>query len=43
MNETMMNETMMNEIDNGGMKNAGILKYVYAHPLFRAPFVRMGD
>ena len=36
-------EAMIDEIDNGGMKDAGVIKYSYAHPLFWAPFVLVGD
>ena len=39
----VLREAMIDEIDNGGMKDAGVLKYSYAHPLFWAPFVLVGD
>lgn len=38
-----LREAMLDAIDNGGMKDAGILKYSYAHPIFWAPFVLVGD
>ena len=39
----VLREAMIDEIDKGGMKDAGVLKYSYAHPLFWAPFVLVGD
>lgn len=39
----VLREAMIDEIDKGGMKDAGALKYSYAHPLFWAPFVLVGD
>ncbi len=39
----VLREAMIDEIDNGGMKDAGVIKYSYAHPLFWAPFVLVGD
>jgi hypothetical protein len=34
---------MLNQIDQGGMKEGANMKYAYAHPLFWAPFVVVGD
>jgi tetratricopeptide (TPR) repeat protein len=39
----LLRQSMLNEIDHGGMKEGGNLKYAYAHPLFWAPFVVVGD
>ena len=39
----VLREAMIEEIDKGGMKDAGVIKYSYAHPLFWAPFVLVGD
>ena len=38
-----LREAMIDEIDHGGMKDGAVLKYAYAHPLFWAPFVLVGD
>jgi CHAT domain-containing protein len=34
---------MLNQVDQGGMKEGNTMKYSYAHPLFWAPFVVVGD
>ena len=39
----LLREAMLNQIDQGGMKEGGSMKYAYAHPLFWAPFVVVGD
>lgn len=39
----LLRQAMLNQIDQGGMKEGGNMKYVYAHPLFWAPFVVVGD
>lgn len=39
----LLRQAMLNQIDQGGMKEGGALKYAYAHPLFWAPFVVVGD
>jgi CHAT domain-containing protein len=38
-----LRQAMMELVDRGGMKAAGAMKYSYAHPLFWAPFVVVGD
>ena len=38
-----LRQAMLNQIDQGGMKEGGMMKYSYAHPLFWAPFVVVGD
>ena len=38
-----LKQAMLNQIDQGGMKEGGTMKYSYAHPLFWAPFVVVGD
>lgn len=39
----LLRKAMLNQIDQGGMKEGGNMKYAYAHPLFWAPFVVVGD
>ena len=39
----LLRQAMLNQIDQGGMKEGGNMKYAYAHPLFWAPFVVVGD
>jgi CHAT domain-containing protein len=39
----LLRQAMLDQIDNGGMKEGGNMKYAYAHPLFWAPFVVVGD
>jgi CHAT domain-containing protein len=39
----LLRQAMINQIDQGGMKEGGNMKYAYAHPLFWAPFVVVGD
>ena len=39
----LLTQAMLDQIDNGGMKEGGNMKYAYAHPLFWAPFVVVGD
>jgi CHAT domain-containing protein len=39
----LLRQAMLNQIDQGGMKEGGSMKYAYAHPLFWAPFVVVGD
>lgn len=39
----LLRQAMLNQIDQGGMKEGGNMKYSYAHPLFWAPFVVVGD
>jgi len=39
----LLRQAMLSQIDNGGMKEGGNMKYAYAHPLFWAPFVVVGD
>ena len=39
----LLRQAMLNQIDQGGMKEGGNMKYTYAHPLFWAPFVVVGD
>ena len=38
-----LRQSMLNQVDQGGMKEGGTMKYSYAHPLFWAPFVVVGD
>lgn len=38
-----LRQAMMELVDRGGMKANGAMKYSYAHPLFWAPFVVVGD
>jgi CHAT domain-containing protein len=38
-----LRQAMLNQIDQGGMKEGATMKYSYAHPLFWAPFVVVGD
>ncbi len=38
-----LRQAMMELVDHGGMKANGAMKYSYAHPLFWAPFVVVGD
>ena len=39
----LLRQAMLNQIDQGGMKEGSTLKYAYAHPLFWAPFIVVGD
>jgi CHAT domain-containing protein len=39
----LLRQAMLNQIDQGGMKEGNSMKYAYAHPLFWAPFVVVGD
>ena len=39
----LLRQAMLNQIDNGGVKEGGKMRYSYAHPLFWAPFVVVGD
>jgi len=39
----LLRQAMLNQIDQGGMREGGNMKYAYAHPLFWAPFVVVGD
>ncbi len=39
----LLRQAMLNQIDQGGMNEGGNMKYAYAHPLFWAPFVVVGD
>lgn len=39
----LLRQAMLNQIDQGGMSEGGSMKYAYAHPLFWAPFVVVGD
>ena len=39
----LLRQAMLNQIDQGGMSESGSMKYAYAHPLFWAPFVVVGD
>ncbi len=39
----LLRQAMLSQIDNGGMKEGNNMKYAYAHPLFWAPFVVVGD
>lgn len=38
-----LKQAMLNQIDQGGVKEGATMKYSYAHPLFWAPFVVIGD
>ena len=38
-----LRQAMLNQVDQGGMKVGNTMKYSYAHPLFWAPFVVVGD
>jgi len=38
-----LRQAMLNQIDQGGMKDGNTMKYSYAHPLFWAPFMVVGD
>ncbi|WP_062311095.1 CHAT domain-containing protein [Polynucleobacter sinensis] len=38
-----LRQAMLNQVDQGGMREGGAMKYSYAHPLFWAPFVVVGD
>ncbi len=38
-----LRQAMLNQVDQGGMKEGNVMKYSYAHPLFWAPFVVVGD
>lgn len=39
----LLRQAMLSQIDQGGMKEGVNMKYAYAHPLFWAPFVVVGD
>jgi CHAT domain-containing protein len=39
----LLRQAMLNQIDQGGVKEGNNMKYAYAHPLFWAPFVVVGD
>ena len=39
----LLRQAMLNQVDQGGMKEGSTMKYSYAHPLFWAPFVVVGD
>lgn len=39
----LLRQAMLNQVDQGGMIEGGSMKYSYAHPLFWAPFVVVGD
>jgi len=39
----LLRQAMLNQVDQGGMVEGGSMKYSYAHPLFWAPFVVVGD
>ena len=39
----LLRQAMLDQIDQGGMKEGSSMKYSYAHPLFWAPFVVVGD
>jgi len=39
----LLRQAMLTQIDQGGMKEGANMKYAYAHPLFWAPFVVVGD
>jgi len=39
----LLRQAMLNQVDQGGMKEGNTMKYSYAHPLFWAPFVVVGD
>ncbi len=38
-----LQQSMMYMVNNGGLKEGNVMKYSYAHPLFWAPFVMVGD
>ena len=38
-----LRQAMLAQIDLGGVKEGATMKYSYAHPLFWAPFVVVGD
>jgi CHAT domain-containing protein len=38
-----LRQAMLGQIDQGGMGEGKAMKYSYAHPLFWAPFVVVGD
>jgi CHAT domain-containing protein len=38
-----LREAMLYQIEQGGMMEGKTMKYSYAHPLFWAPFVLVGD
>jgi CHAT domain-containing protein len=38
-----LRQAMLGQIDQGGMGEGKVMKYSYAHPLFWAPFVVVGD
>jgi hypothetical protein len=38
-----LKQSMMNMLNNSGLKVNNVMKYSYAHPLFWAPFVMVGD
>ena len=39
----LLRQSMLNQIDQGGFKEGNTIKYSYAHPLFWAPFIVVGD
>ena len=39
----LLRQAMLNQVDQGGMREGATMKYSYAHPLFWAPFVVVGD
>ena len=39
----ILRQSMLNQIDQGGFKEGNTIKYSYAHPLFWAPFIVVGD
>jgi CHAT domain-containing protein len=39
----LLRQAMLSQIDQGGVKDGDNMKYAYAHPLFWAPFVVVGD
>ena len=38
-----LRQAMLYQVDQGGMREGNTMKYSYAHPLFWAPFVVVGD
>lgn len=38
-----LRQAMLYQIEHGGMREGNLMKYSYAHPLFWAPFVVVGD
>jgi CHAT domain-containing protein len=38
-----LRQAMLAQIDQGGVKDGSTMKYSYAHPLFWAPFMVVGD